>query len=60
MKRRQFTSNFKSYSRDRRDEIFSNKTNPPAVGTYHPIRELTEPSSLIANIKGEHLNQKNA
>jgi hypothetical protein len=31
------TSNFKSYSRDRRDQIFSNKTNPPAVGAYHPI-----------------------
>ncbi len=32
LKKRDFTSNFKSYSRDRRMEIFSNKTNPPPVG----------------------------
>jgi hypothetical protein len=32
LKKREFTSNFKSYSRERRMEIFSNKTNPPPVG----------------------------
>ena len=31
------SSNFKSYGRERRAQIFSNKTNPPAVGAYHPI-----------------------
>jgi hypothetical protein len=32
MKKKELTSNFKSYSRERRMEIFSNKTNPPPVG----------------------------
>ena len=55
LKAKEFSSNFKSYSRDRRDEIFSNKTNPPAVGTYHPIRDLTEPASLKMTVKGHHI-----
>lgn len=38
-KKKDFTSNFKSYSRDRRNQIFSNKTNPPPVGQYHPKKE---------------------
>jgi hypothetical protein len=32
LRHKEFSANFKSYSRDRRDEIFSNKTNPPPVG----------------------------
>ena len=37
LKHKEFSSNFKSYSRDRRDEIFASKTNPPPVGQYNPM-----------------------
>ena len=32
MRYKELTSNFKSYSRERRHEIFFSKTNPPPVG----------------------------
>jgi hypothetical protein len=52
MHKKSFTSNFKSYSRERRQEIFASKTNPPAVGTYHP---LSSEFSRRTHINREHI-----
>lgn len=41
LRQKHFTSNFKSYSRERRNVIFANKSNPPPVGQYHPKKEVT-------------------
>lgn len=53
-KQRFFTSNFKSYSRDKRNDIFSNKTNPPPVGQYHPKKEVTQHKARSSHFDPHH------
>ena len=54
-KKRLFTSNFKSYSRDRRNQIFSNKTNPPPVGQYHPKKEMVQRKGRSSHFDPHHV-----
>ena len=42
---KEFSCNFKSCSRERRIEIFANKTNPPPMGHYRPKKAFVETSS---------------
>lgn len=50
LRHKEFSANFKSYSRDRRDEIFSNKTNPPPVGQYNPLMFAGMPQDRFTTI----------
>ena len=56
LRQKHFTSNFKSYSRDRRNDIFASKTNPPPVGQYHPKKEVTFHKSRSPHFDPHHFS----
>ena len=60
MRWKDFDSTFKACSRERRIEIFANRTNPPPLGHYRPKIEFTETSSFDPHINGEHETEKEA
>ena len=57
MRFNQLQANFKSYSRERRHEIFFSKTNPPDIGKYSPKEEFILKSSPRPKILKEHVNE---
>lgn len=60
LRQRHFTSNFKSYSRDRRNVIFSSKTNPPPVGQYHPKKEVVQHRGRDPHFDPHHVTAEEA
>jgi len=55
------TSNFLATSKDRYQEIFSNKTKVPCVGTYNPVRDkYVFHSSRPQKFLKDHLDEKEA
>lgn len=57
---RDATLHFKTCSRDRYQEIFASKTNPPAVGHYRPNMGNIDPSKKCAMVRNTHENTKKA
>lgn len=53
LKQKRFSIHFKVQSRDRREEVFSNKTNPPAVGHYHPKKDV-----VLSSIRAPHIDEQ--
>lgn len=57
LKQRSFSNHFKVCSREKRTLAFSNKTNPPGVGHYHPRKEVILTNSRNPHIDSTHLNE---
>ena len=51
---------FKVCSREQLQEVFANKTNPPAVGHYDPRKDKFMEASRIAHLDGEHATAEEA
>ena len=52
--------NFKVTSRDQYQEMFANKTNPPAVGQYHPNKERFLQAVRNPHLDPEHIAELEA
>ena len=57
LKQRGFSNHFKVCSREKRTMAFSNKTNPPGVGHYHPKKEVILNHSRNPHIDSSHVNE---
>lgn len=58
MRFNEMSSNFKSYSRERRHDIFFSKTNPPPVGQYRPKEDYIQSQSPRPKMPKQHINEE--
>ena len=60
MKSKKFTAPFKTYTRDQRNNIFRDRTQAPAVGLYHPKKEVVWAKPRDSHFDPHHENADKA